>query len=85
MINPSGGITINGITDKEMVRIWEFKVQHANAFNFNPQQFQPVTNQGTPYYNNVTFQWSGELGLKAMHEILGYLLKKEEKAEAVGQ
>lgn len=85
MINASGSIIINGITDKEMVRIWEFKAQHGNAFSFNPQQIQTVPNQGTPYYNNVVFQWNGESGLKVMHEILSYLLKKEEKAEAVGQ
>ena len=85
MVNPSGNIVLNGISDKEMVRIWEFKAQHGNAFTFNPQQFQSVTNQGTPYYNNVTFQWNGEAGLKIMHEVLGYLLKKEERAEAVGQ
>jgi hypothetical protein len=85
MVNPSGNIVLNGITDKEMVKIWEFKAQHSTAFSFNPQQFQPSGNQGTPFYNNVSFAWAGEPGLKVMHEILGYLLKKEEKAEAVGQ
>jgi len=85
MINPSGNIALNGITDKEMVRIWEFKAQNPNAFHFNPQQFQPVANQGTTYYNNVSFQWTGETGLKVMQEIISYLLKKEEKAAAVGQ
>jgi hypothetical protein len=85
MTNPSGNITINGITDREMVRIWEFKAQKGSAFNFNPQQF---TASGTPsgqVYSNVTFTWNGEAGLQVMHEIIGYLLKKEEKAEAVGQ
>jgi len=84
MINSSGSITLNGITDPEMVRIWEFKSRHGHAFNFNPQQFQAVGNQGGVYYNNVAFTWGGEAGLNVMHEILGYLLKKEERAEAVG-
>jgi hypothetical protein len=85
MINPSGNITLNGITDQEMVKIWEFKAKYEGAFTFNPQQFQVVANQGKTYNNNVAFHWTGETGLKVMHEILGYLLKKEEKAEAVGQ
>jgi hypothetical protein len=84
MVNPSGSITMNGITDQEMVRIWEFKAKNEGAFNFNPQQFQVVSIQGQTYNNNVTFHWPGEAGLKVVHEILGYLLKKEEKAEAVG-
>jgi hypothetical protein len=83
MVNPNGSITLNGITDKEMIRVWEFKAQNGNAFTFNPQQFQLTGSPGV--YNNVTFQWNGEAGLRVMHEILGYLLKKEEKAEAAGQ
>ncbi len=85
MINPSGNITLNGITDKEMVRIWEFKAKNEGAFTFNPQQFQVISNQGTAYNNNVAFHWSGEVGLQVMHEIVGYLLKKEGKAEGIGQ
>jgi hypothetical protein len=85
MINPSGNIILNGITDREMVKIWEFKAKNEGVFNFNPQQFQIVSNQGHSYNNNVAFNWTGEAGLKVMHEIIGYLLKKEERAEAVGQ
>jgi len=86
MINPNGTIILNGITDQEMVRIWEFKAKNEGVFTFNPQQFQIAHDQqGRNFNNNVTFTWTGEAGLKVMHEILGYLLKKEEKAEAVGQ
>jgi hypothetical protein len=70
---------------KHALRIWEFKAKHPNAFNFNPQQFQVSGNPQGGFYNNVTFHWNGEIGLSVMHEIIGYLLKKEEKAQAVGQ
>ncbi len=80
MINPNGTITLNGVTDPEMVRVWEFKARHPNAFSFNPQQFQVSGNGQGAFYNNVTFQWNGEIGLSIMHEIISYLLKKEEKA-----
>lgn len=86
MVNPSGNIVLNGVTDEEMVKIWEFKARNDKAFHFNPAQFQVVTaNQPRTTYNNVNFTWNGESGLNVMHEILGYLLKKEGKAEAVGQ
>jgi hypothetical protein len=85
MINPNGNIVLNGITDQEMVRIWEFKAKNPNAFNFNPQQFQVTPHPGGGYYSNVTFHWNGEVGLQVMHQIISYLLKKEEKAEAAGQ
>ena len=38
-----------------------------------------------PCYNNVVFNWTGEAGLLIVHEVLTFLLKKEEKAEAVTQ
>ena len=86
MINPNGTIVLNGITDHEMVRIWEFKAKNEGAFSFNPAQFQITRDQqGRNFNNNVSFTCTGEAGLRIMHEILGYLLKKEEKAEAVGQ
>jgi len=89
MINISGHITLNGITDKELAKIWEVKARNEKSFLFQPNQMQPVgppnPNIPEPYYNNVIFNWTGEAGLAIVHEVLTFLLKKEEKAQAVAQ
>lgn len=85
MVNPSGQITLNGITDKELAKIWEFKARNEKSFTFQPNQMQPSGNQqGEPFYNNVLFHFSSEAGLSIVNEVLQFLLKKEEKA-AVAQ
>ncbi len=84
----TGQITLNGISDKEMVRIWEYKAKDGNKFTFQPNQLQPVNNQQqqfTGIYNNVIFSWRDDEGLKIVHEILGFLLKKEQQATAANQ
>lgn len=85
MHNTTGSITINGITDKELVKILEIKIKHEGKFNFNPQQLQPNGQrpQGQEtVYNNASFNWNSEQGLAAVHEVISYLLKKEERREA---
>lgn len=82
MVNSTGTITLNGITDKELAKIWEVKARNEKAFLFQPNQMHATgTQQGEPFYNNVVFQWSSEAGLAIVHEVLSFLLKKEEKAE----
>ena len=91
MVNPTGNITINGITDFELVKILEIKIKHEGKFTFNPQQLQPQPAQRGPgmkietYYNNATFGWQAEQGLEAVHEVIGYLLRKEERRESAAQ
>jgi hypothetical protein len=87
MTNFSGTITVNGISDKELVGILEIKLKHEGKFQFNPQQLQVASYPGQPgtFYNNATFSWGNEGGLHAVYEIMAYLLKKEEKAQAQGQ
>jgi hypothetical protein len=87
MTNFNGSITVNGITDKELVKILEIKMKHEGQFFFNPQQLQ-VTNVNRPglpqesVYNNAVFTWGSEAGLDAVYQIMGYLLKKEERQQA---
>jgi hypothetical protein len=86
MTNFSGSIIVNGITDKELVKILEIKMKHEGQFFFNPQQLQ-VTNVNRPgqpqesVYNNAVFTWGTEAGLDAVYQIMGYLLKKEERQQ----
>jgi hypothetical protein len=85
-----GSITLNGVSDKELAKIWEFKARDGNKFTFMPNQMQPVNVNNNPTgftgkYNNVVFQWADAVGLKVVHEILDYLLKSNEQVTAVAQ
>lgn len=60
-----GSITLHGVTDEQMAIIFEIKSKHPQ-FGFNPggiQQVQTQTQQGATVqiYNNVLFNWSGDM------------------------
>jgi len=80
----SGTITLNGISDKELARIWELKAKHEGKFNFQPNVLQPILqgNQqmATGRYNNVVFTWPDDQGLKIVHEVIEYILKMHEQS-----
>lgn len=83
----TGSITLNGISDNELAKIWELKAKHEGKFNFQPNALQPVyqnNNQQLPTgkYNNVIFNWPDDVGLKIVHEVIEYILKKDEHAIA---
>lgn len=90
MVNPSGSVVINGVTDAELAHIFEVKSRNESTnFHFNPQQMnasQVNTPQGTQAINNnVVFGWQGEKALEIVHGILSFLLKKDEVEKAQGQ
>jgi hypothetical protein len=87
MVNFTGTIAVNGISDKELVKILEIKLRHEGKFQFNPQQLQVANYPGQPgsFYNNAIFSWTNEGGLQAVYEIMAYLLKKEEPAQSGAQ
>jgi hypothetical protein len=87
MVNFTGTIVVNGISDKELVKILEIKLRHEGKFQFNPQQLQVTNNPNQPgsFYNNAHFSWSNEAGLEAVYEVMAYLLKKEERAQTAAQ
>jgi hypothetical protein len=68
----SGSVTLNGISDHDLVIVLEVKQKHEGKLSFNPQQMQATT-QGAPpasSYNNVILGWNGHPGLHAVREIL---------------
>jgi len=89
MANFTGSLTINGISDSDLVRIFEIKLKHEKSLAFNPQQLQTAMTQQHPghnpqpiqpqQYNNALFGWQNEDGLEAVHQIISMLLKKEEQ------
>lgn len=72
----TGSVTLNQITDKELVIVFEHKAAHGNLFSFNPQTMSPGTipapgpGAATPCYNNLIFGWQQPAGLKAVIELL---------------
>jgi hypothetical protein len=79
----TGTVTINGVSDTDLVKVLDIKIKHETSVFFNPQQLQAVT-QGNPprqIYNNVVLNWQNEDGMFAVHKIISVLLKKEERSE----
>jgi hypothetical protein len=92
MINSSGSVTINGITDTELAEILEIKAKHvgqSQVFSFNPQALRQGninTAQGVQsFYTDAQFNFTGDQGLKIIQEIVNFLLTENEKAKAQGQ
>jgi len=79
----SGSVTINGITDRELLTLMEVKVHHEPHLGFNPQQMQPqqaqVEGKPVPIYNNVILTWNGRPGLDAVKDLLHKLTPEEKK------
>lgn len=93
--NVTGSITLNGLTDAEMARIWDMKAKYGETFLFSPNQMQVIPpNQPRPgyppqppapnvtVYNNVVFHWNDTKGLEIVNEVMTYLLKKDEGSAA---
>jgi hypothetical protein len=76
-----GALTMNGITDRELVIILEVKEKHEGKMIFNPQQMQPQNQQpsGKQTYNNVMLNWQEHSGLKGVLTILERLSAEEPK------
>lgn len=71
----AGNLTLNGITEQQLIKILQFKVAHEGQFSFSPNSLQPFSPaQNVTVYNNATFSWSGDPGLKAVLELVTSLL-----------
>ncbi len=76
MINGTGNVVFNGITDAELVMILQIKEKHEADLDLLPQQMQPAQggNPTKKFYNNVRLDWRGQEGLKALFQIVEGLL-----------
>lgn len=70
----NGNLVVNGITEKQLVTILQFKLAHEGQLTFNPQTLQTASNPPNVTYNNAAFTWSNEPQLKLVLELLGSLL-----------
>jgi hypothetical protein len=75
----NGSVTLNGLTDKQLVTVLEAKIRHEGAIHFNPQQIQQAQfnppKPGMLANNNVIVGWSNEAGFKAVIELQAELLE----------
>lgn len=87
----SGSVTINGITDADLIKILQVKERYEGSLLFNPQQMQVGLEQPRPGqppspqpqrstgYNNVILLWNEEKGLNAVLEILQHLSQQTQQ------
>lgn len=77
----NGTLTLNGVTDRELLAIMEVKLHHEGKLQFNPQQMQPMGQQTQAgviqSYNNVVLTWAAPPGLDAVKEILHRLTSEK--------
>jgi hypothetical protein len=66
----SGSITLNGVDDATLALVLKFKAEHEGTFLFNPSVMQMVGNPNKPVYNQMTFTWSSQGGVKTIIELL---------------
>ncbi len=67
----NGTLTLNGITDQELVKILDAKIRHEGSFSFNPQQLQVVAGMNNrTVYNNAILTWQNADTLKLVLQLL---------------
>jgi hypothetical protein len=75
----NGSVTLNGLTDKQLVTVLEAKIRHEGSLLFTPQhiqqaQFNPPK-PGILANNNVIVGWNNDAGFKAAIELQAELLE----------
>jgi hypothetical protein len=70
----AGNMVVNGITERQLITILQFKVAHEGQFSFSPQSLQPVTPPPNVTYNNAAFSWANDDQLRLVIQLLNSLL-----------
>jgi hypothetical protein len=70
----AGSMNLNGVTEKQLVTILQFKLAHEGQFAFSPQTLQPISNPPNVMYNNANFSWQNDEQLKLVLQLLASLL-----------
>lgn len=75
----SGSLTLNGMTDEDLIKILEVKAKNEQLLEFNPHLTQPVNlvtppgQRAIPRYNNVIVNWRSEEGAHLVADLLRQL------------
>ena len=71
-----GSMILNGVTDKQLAMILEFKTTHEGTFSLNLTQVRQSQLPGQPailVYDNINFSWPNDSGLKTLLQLLATL------------
>ena len=73
----SGQVIINGVSDEEMILIFQAKEKAEGKFAFTPTniQIQQMPQTGKQQYNNIAFYWNSSEGAKLIASLLADLAK----------
>jgi hypothetical protein len=67
-------MVLNGVTERQLVTILQFKLAHEGQISFSPQVLQSVTGPPNVTYNNANFSWSGDEQLKLLLQLVSQLV-----------
>jgi hypothetical protein len=71
----NGNIAVNGVSEKQIAKILEFKTANEGKFTFTLMGVQATqAPQGAVTYNNVNLSWNGDANLKTLMELLASLI-----------
>jgi hypothetical protein len=74
----NGNVTLNGVTEKQVAQILQFKTANEGKFVFTLMGVQAMSTQqaGGPIitYNNVNLSWNTDANLKVLMELLAALI-----------
>lgn len=63
----TGHVTLNGVTEQQIEFVLGFRQKHT-TFSFALNTLQPIANKAGSY-NNCTFGWNSEEGMKEAYEL----------------
>ena len=72
----SGSITLNGITEGELITILQHREKSGDKFGFTPQTLQPAqVAPGKAGYNNAILTWGDAASFAIVYDLLTVLKK----------
>lgn len=74
----AGNIVLNGISERQLVQILQFKLAHEGQFSFSPQALQQISAPPpNVIYNNAAFSWQNDEQLKLVLELVNSLVNPQ--------
>jgi hypothetical protein len=75
----SGNLILNGVSEKQVAQILQFKVANEGKFSFNLTGSQPAppppgSAPGAVTYNNIILSWNSDANLKIILELVSALI-----------
>jgi len=72
----NGVVSLNGVTEKQLAQIHQFKIEHDGSIQFEVTAAQRSPGSNPATYNQVGVGWSSDDGMKLTITLLNALLPK---------